>query len=82
MLRLYTSKPFACLKMKILSPFMLGLLAGCGIRGPLKTPPPLFGDEAKVDENRIPKEDLDKREDEEDDYIDLDVERPDSLSDF
>ncbi len=76
------SKPFACLKMTILSLFLAGILAGCGIRGQLKTPPPLFGGDAKVDQSRIPKEDLDKREDEEDEFIDLDVERSDSLSDF
>jgi len=35
------SKPFACLKMTILSLFLAGILAGCGIRGQLKTPPPL-----------------------------------------
>ena len=31
--------------MTILSLFCASLLAGCGIRGSLKTPPPLFGGE-------------------------------------
>ena len=75
------SKPFPCIKMTILSLFITGVLAGCGIRGPLETPPPLFGGQAKVDQSRMPNEDLDKREDEEDAFIDLDVEPQDSLSD-
>lgn len=38
---------------------MAGLLSGCGIRGSLKTPPPLFGGDTKVDAERVPTEDLD-----------------------
>jgi len=68
--------------MTILSLFTLGLLSGCGIRAPLKTPPPLFGSEAKVDENRAPNENADTTNDDEDGYINLDVEDQDTLSDF
>ena len=74
------------LKMTMLSLLMTSLLAGCGIRGPLKTPPPAFGSASKVDPNRVPSSDLDKQDDaedandfEDDDYDDLDH---DPLSDF
>ena len=74
------------LKMTMLSLLMTSLLAGCGIRGTLKTPPPAFGSASKVDPNRVPSSDLDKQdaddfEDgfEDDDYDDLDH---DPLSDF
>ena len=50
---------------------MTSLLAGCGIKGPLKTPPPIFGGSAKVNPERVPTEDLDTDEDQ-DDYDDLD----------
>jgi len=73
------SKRFACLKMTMLSLFVTFTLSGCGIRGPLKTPPPLFGGAAKVDQSKVPNEDLDDLDADEDDYIDLDVERRDSL---
>ena len=47
------------------------LLMGCGIRGSLATPPPVFGGDAKVDPDRIPNEDLDKgKNDDEDPFID------------
>jgi len=82
MIKTTYSKLFNVIKMTILSLFTFGLIAGCGIRGPLKTPPPLFGGEAKVDENRVPNENLETPNDDEDDYIDLDVEAQDTLSDF
>ena len=66
------------LKMTILSLLMTGLLAGCGIRGSLKTPPPVFGGDAKVDPNRVPTEDLDK-DDETREYDSLDDGSFDSL---
>ena len=68
--------------MTILSLFITGLLTGCGVRGPLKTPPPLFGGDAKVDANNAPTEDLDTLDDEEDEFLDLDVETQDSLADI
>ena len=74
------SKLNVSLKMTILSLLMTSLLAGCGIRGSLKTPPPLFGGDAKVDQDRVPTEDLDKqnKDDEDDDDL-LDTDR---LADF
>ena len=58
-MRLGSSKQNAHLKMTMLSLLAVSLLSGCGIRGSLKTPPPLFGGDAKVDEDRVPNEDLD-----------------------
>ena len=52
------------LKMTLLSLLAINLLAGCGIRGSLKTPPPLFGGQSKVDPSRVPTEDLDQQDDE------------------
>jgi len=76
------SKHFSAIKMTILSLFAVSLLAGCGIRGPLQTPPPLFGGETTVDEkSRVPNKDLDQSTDD-DDFIDLDVDDQDTLSDF
>ena len=76
------SKRFAVLKMTILSLFVTMTLAGCGIKGPLKTPPPLFGGDAKADQDAVSNEDLDTAEDSDDGFIDLDVERQDSLADL
>ena len=77
------SKFSLSLKMTMLSLLMTSLLAGCGIRGPLKTPPPVFGSGSKVDPNRVHTEDLDKQgeneDEDEDDFDDLDR---DPLSDF
>jgi len=72
------SKRFTCLKMTILSLLLTITLSGCGIRGPLKTPPPLLGGAAKVEPSRVPNKDLDTPQDQDDDYLDLDVERPNS----
>lgn len=69
MFRLAHSKQSVHLKMTILSLLMVGLLSGCGIRGPLKTPPPLFGGDKQVDPERIPDEDFDKKKDEDDDLF-------------
>jgi len=33
----------------LLGAFALGTLAACGIKGDLKTPPPLWGDKAKAE---------------------------------
>ena len=54
------SKLKLSLKMTILSLLMTSVLAGCGIRGTLKTPPPVFGGDSKVDPNRVPTDDLDE----------------------
>ena len=72
------SKLKPTLKMTILSLLMTSVLAGCGIRGTLNTPPPVFGGDAKVDPNRVPTEDLDK-DDEAEDYDSLDNGSFDSL---
>lgn len=80
------SKQSASLKMTILSLLMVSLLSGCGIRGTLKTPPPVFGGDTKVDPDRVPTEDLDKENEEEDglDALedDLDDLNEDPLADF
>lgn len=68
--------------MTILSLFVAGLLSGCGIRGSLKTPPPVFGGDAKVDPDRVPTDDLDKDTEDEDDLFDIDVDSQDTLGDF
>lgn len=65
------SKLSLSLKMTMLSLLMTSLLAGCGIRGQLKTPPPLFGGDAKVDPDRIPDEDLDDNDQNEDIFDEL-----------
>lgn len=56
MLPIDLSKQNSCLKMTMLSLLATGLLAGCGIRGTLKTPPPVFGGDSKVDPQRVPHE--------------------------
>ena len=66
------SKLNVSLKMTILLLLMTGLLAGCGIRGDLKTPPPVFGGDSKVDKERVPTNDLDAKDNNEDDYDSLD----------
>ena len=58
--------------MTILSLFIMSLLSGCGIRGSLKTPPPLFGGDTKVDPERVPTGDFESDEGEDDDLGDLD----------
>ena len=52
------SKTLPHLKLTVTSGLCVLFLAGCGIRGQLKTPPPLFGSKT-VDNNRIPTQDLD-----------------------
>ncbi len=66
------------LKMTMLSLLGASLLAGCGIKGGLKTPSPVFGNAAKVDPERVPDADLDTKEDKDnldllDDDTDIDV---------
>ena len=56
--------------MTILSLLTTSLLAGCGIRGNLKTPPPLFGGGNNVNVERVPTESLDGED--RDDYDLLD----------
>jgi predicted small lipoprotein YifL len=36
----------------LLGVFALGTLSACGIKGDLKTPPPLWGDKAKVEKSK------------------------------
>jgi len=36
----------------LLGVFALGTLTACGIKGELKTPPPLWGDQKQVDQNQ------------------------------
>ena len=66
------SKQTLSFKITILSLLVTGLLSGCGIKGSLKTPPPIFGGQAKVNPDRVPTEDLDTNDDTDDDYTDLD----------
>jgi len=73
------SNKYPSLKMTILSLLMVSILSGCGIRGPLNTPPPVFGGDAKVDAERVPTDDLDANDEDEDDFGSLDE---DPLSDF
>ena len=72
------SKLTPSLKMTMLSLLMTSLLAGCGIRGSLKTPPPIFGGVSNVDPQRVPTEDLDKG-DKPEDYDTLDDDGFDSF---
>lgn len=67
MFHLVYSRQSSRLKITMLSLLMVGLLSGCGIRGGLKTPPPVFGSESKVDPERVPDQDLDKDEGEDGD---------------
>ena len=81
------SKLNISLKMTILSLLMTSLLAGCGIRGSLKTPPPLFGGGTKVDVERVPTEDLGGEDTDDfdlldDDIVDDDIVDDDTLADF
>ncbi len=80
------SKLSLSLKMTILSLLMTSLLVGCGIRGNLKTPPPVFGGDSKVDPERVPNDDLDEDEDfdplDDDDFDDFGDLDEDPLADF
>ncbi len=75
------SKFSGSIKMTILSLLAVSLLAGCGIRGTLKTPPPLFGGASKTDPEQVPMEDLDTRNEDEDGDGFEDLDR-DPLSDL
>lgn len=77
MLPIGLSKQRPCIKMTILSLLAVGLLSGCGIRGTLKTPPPIFGGDTKVDPDRVPNENT---IDNQDDGDDLDVRDVDQVS--
>ena len=66
------SKQTLSLKMTMLSLLVTGLLSGCGIKSGLKTPPPIFGGQAKVNPDRVPTEDLDTNDDTDDYYTNLD----------
>lgn len=70
------SKQNTTIIMTILSLLMVSLLSGCGIRGTLQVPPPVFGGESKVDPERVP---TGESEGDEDDFDDLE---PDPLEDL
>lgn len=36
----------------VIALLMTSLLAGCGLRGDLKTPPPIFGEDKRTDEQK------------------------------
>jgi len=82
MLKSAYNKPYARIKMTMLSLFVVGLLTGCGIRGGLKTPPPVFGGDTKVDQTRVPTGDLDEENADEDEFFDIDIEGQDTLDDL
>ncbi|WP_427452076.1 hypothetical protein [Litorimonas sp. WD9-15] len=65
------------LKLTVTTGLLAALLSGCGIRGDLKVPPPVFGS-GQVDPDRVPAKDLD-REDrpDPDDLLDQDFSDPD-----
>ena len=48
------------------------LLSGCGIRGDLKTPPPVFG-KSNVDPDRVPTGDIETTDDQSDEDFDIDL---------
>lgn len=73
------NKYIANIKMTMLSLLGIALLSGCGIRGTLKTPPPVFGGDSKVDPERVPTEDLDSDQDEDDDFDILEDETTDDF---
>jgi len=75
------SKQNTMIIMTILSLLMVSLLSGCGIRGTLKTPPPLFGGDTKVDPEQVPTDDLNS-EDLDEEEEDLDSVDRDPLADL
>ena len=75
------SKQNTTIIMTILSLLMVSLLSGCGIRGTLKTPPPLFGGDTKVDPEQVPTDDLNS-EDLDEEEEDLDSVDRDPLADL
>lgn len=65
------------LKLTVASGLIAALLSGCGIRGDLKVPPPVFGS-SNVDPDRIPSEDLDQEDrPDPDDLLNQDYADPD-----
>jgi len=64
-------------KMTMLSLLSVGLLAGCGSKGPLKTPPPLFGGDTKVEPTQNLETNIDENLDKKDvDLLNLDIDDP------
>ena len=45
----------------LLGAFALGTLAACGIKGELKTPPPLWGDQNKAEKSQADKTKAEKQ---------------------
>lgn len=68
MFRQTHSRQSAGVIITMLSLLTVGLLSGCGIRGDLQTPPPLFGD-TSVDPERVPGKDFDKKDVEDDELF-------------
>lgn len=58
--------------MTILSLFMVSLLSGCGIRGQLQVPPPVFGGDTNVDPERVPTGDFESENEDGLDGLDQD----------
>ena len=82
---LNTSKMNSGFKITIMSLFTASLIAGCGIRGNLKTPPPVFGGASKANPERVPTEDLDNDDTQDEDALDnldFETDNQDSLSNF
>jgi len=46
----------------LLGVFALGTLSACGIKGGLKTPPPLWGDQTQTDNNQAEKTQVEKQD--------------------
>jgi len=69
------SKLMFSLKMTMLSLFGASVLAGCGIRGSLKTPPPVFsGDKAEETAAAEAEETAEEIEEEDIDLLNIDPE--------
>ena len=55
------NKLLPIIKLTVVSGLAAALLSGCGIRGSLKVPPPVFGS-GDVNPERVPTDDLDKKD--------------------
>jgi len=65
------------IKLTVMSGLTASLLSGCGIRGSLKVPPPVFGS-GTVNPDRVPTKDLDTKDTvDPDDLLDQDFGDPD-----
>ncbi len=48
----------------LLGMFALGTLSACGIKGELKTPPPIWGDKAQAEKTQAEKTEMDQQDSE------------------